>query len=274
MASDLGPPKAVYDYEDESGKRLFQVVRFEPIGRPKQFRQRIGPDQEKWSIKGAKIVPYRLPELIADVAAGREIYIVEGEKDVDTLRRHGIAATCNPGGAKKWRAGFDHFLKGASVVVCGDNDAPGRDHAQMVARSLCGTAGRLRVLDLKSCWPDIEESDDVSDFLDSHTVDQLREIVASLADWKPAQDDASGADAGGGKQVIEVDKGQIARMIDQAEAALVEARVPILVRGGGLVRPVVDTFVAADGIKTQATILKAMGADNITYALNKHAAVF
>src|SRR5262245_60182568 len=52
----LGPIKAVYDYNDENGKLLFQVLRFEPPGQAKQFRQRKSPDQEKWSIKGVKIV--------------------------------------------------------------------------------------------------------------------------------------------------------------------------------------------------------------------------
>src|SRR5262245_59885666 len=60
----LGPIKATYDYVDESGKRLFQVLRFEPVGQAKQFRQRTGPDQDKWSIKGVRIVPFKLPELI------------------------------------------------------------------------------------------------------------------------------------------------------------------------------------------------------------------
>ena len=31
------------------------------------------------------------------------IFVVEGEKDVDNLRALGIPATCNAGGAGKWR---------------------------------------------------------------------------------------------------------------------------------------------------------------------------
>src|SRR5262245_46648240 len=50
--SGLGPIKATYDYTDEKGDRLFQALRFEPLNGPKQFRQRTGPDQERWSIKG------------------------------------------------------------------------------------------------------------------------------------------------------------------------------------------------------------------------------
>src|SRR6516225_12209510 len=83
-SSDLGPIKATYDYTDENGTLLFQVLRFEPLHAPKQFRQRKGPDQKKWSIKGVRIVLFRLHELIKELAAGRTIFVVEGEKDVST----------------------------------------------------------------------------------------------------------------------------------------------------------------------------------------------
>ena len=51
------------------------------------------------SLDGVRPVLYSLPELLkTDV-----VYIVEGEKDVNNLRRTGLTATCNPGGAGKWR---------------------------------------------------------------------------------------------------------------------------------------------------------------------------
>jgi hypothetical protein len=88
--SELGPIKAIYDYTDEVGKLLFQVLRFEPLNAPKQFRQRRSPDQKKWSIKGARIVPFRLPELITAIAQELVFFVCEGEKDVLTLARHNI----------------------------------------------------------------------------------------------------------------------------------------------------------------------------------------
>ena len=62
---------------------MFQALRFETDTGLKVFRQRTGPDQETWSIKGVRIVPYRLPELVEDIARGSAVFIVEGEKDVD-----------------------------------------------------------------------------------------------------------------------------------------------------------------------------------------------
>jgi hypothetical protein len=186
-SGDLGPIKAVFDYTNETGELLFQVLKFEPLNAPKAFRQRTDPGQQKWSIKGVRIVPYRLPELIADVAVEHVVFVTEGEKDVGTLRKHGVPATCNPMGAGKWWPEFNIILRGADVVICGDNDEPGRNHVRLVARNLHGVATRVRVLDLKQFWPAIEESDDVTDWFErgGGTIERLWEIVESLSDWQP-----------------------------------------------------------------------------------------
>ena len=49
-------------------------------------------------MQGVERVLYRLPEVLA---AG-EVWVVEGEKDADSLAALGIVATCNAGGAGKW----------------------------------------------------------------------------------------------------------------------------------------------------------------------------
>jgi hypothetical protein len=188
--SSLGKPKAIYDYQDESGRRLFQVLRFE-INGVKAFRQRISPDQQKWSIKGVRLVPYKLPELIEDLAHDRPVFVVEGEEDVLILRRHNIPATCNPMGAadddhpNKWRPEFNEFFRGADVVLCGDHDEPGRQHVRRVARNLAPVARRVRILDLTRIWPDIKPSDDVRDWFNEGggTPEALWAAVERLPDY-------------------------------------------------------------------------------------------
>ena len=74
---------ATYDYVDEDGELLYQVVRFDP----KDFRQR-RPDGNGgwvWNLNGIRRVLYRLPEVIADVRSSTTVFIVEGEKDVEAL---------------------------------------------------------------------------------------------------------------------------------------------------------------------------------------------
>lgn len=168
---------ATYDYRDEVGGLLFQVVRFEP----KDFRQR-RPEGSGWVWKmaGVRRVLFRLPETIAAIAAGRTIYITEGEKGALALTALGLDATCSPGGAGKWRAEYTPSLAGADVVILPDNDQPGRDHAAAVARDLTGIHGaaRIRVLAL----PGLPEKGDVADWIASGRGWQELE---SLAEYQP-----------------------------------------------------------------------------------------
>lgn len=131
-----------YNYTDEAGKLLFQCVRYEP----KTFRQRQpdGVGGWTWNLKGVRLVLYRLPEVVkAD-----EAWIVEGERDSDSLAALGFCATCNPMGAGKWRETFNESLRGKRVVIVPDNDEPGRKHAEAVARSVYGIASSVKVLAL------------------------------------------------------------------------------------------------------------------------------
>ena len=116
----------------------------------KDFRQRRpdGRGGHVWNLKDIRIVPYRLPEILEALALGEPVAIVEGEKDADRLAKLGIPATCNPGGAGKWRDEFGAIFDGADVIVLPDNDDAGRDHAERVAKSLASHAARIRVVEL------------------------------------------------------------------------------------------------------------------------------
>lgn len=148
-------PKIVakYDYRDDKGNLLYQVCRLEP----KSFRQR-QPDGEKWkwTMEGAIRVLYNL----AAVKVAEFVWIVEGEKDANTLNAiHATAfnATCNVGGAGKWEESYSRTLKGKEVVICGDTDEPGRKHAAKVQEALAGHARSVRVIDLPPEYKDVTE---------------------------------------------------------------------------------------------------------------------
>ncbi|HEX8281896.1 MAG TPA: AAA family ATPase [Pyrinomonadaceae bacterium] len=172
---------ATYDYCDENGKRLYQVVRYEGKG----FRQR-RPDSGGgwiWNLKDVRRVPYRLPELLeADPAIN--VHVVEGEKDADRLWDLGLVATTNSGGAGKWSNEDSEHLRGRPVVILPDNDEAGRNHAEQVARSLQGVAASVRIVPL----PDLNVKGDVSDWMDAGgTVERLHEIVNRAQSSAPVQ---------------------------------------------------------------------------------------
>lgn len=137
---------ATYDYTDENGVVLFQVVRFHP----KDFRQRRSDAHGgwTWNVHGVRLLLYHLPDLLK----AETVLILEGEKDVDTSYRLGLpegwAATCNAMGAGKWRPEYSDSLHGKRVVILPDADDPGRRHGELVARSLTEKAAAILTVSL------------------------------------------------------------------------------------------------------------------------------
>ena len=167
----LGPIVAVYDYNH------YEVVRYEP----KAFRQRRpdGAGGWHWNLKGITPRLYHQDSLTAERAM-----VCEGEKDVDRLRALGPgwkSATCNSGGAGKWRAAHTAALQAAGLnrlTVYPDNDDPGQDHARDVAAK-CRKAGMdVKVVKL----PDAVK--DVSEFLDKHGENDLIKLSQESDSWE------------------------------------------------------------------------------------------
>ncbi len=171
-----------YDYLGSDGELLFQVVRH----RPKGFSQR-RPDGKNgwiWNLKGLQPVPYRLPEILQ--ASANPVFVVEGEKDADRLAELGLIATCNPGGAGKWRDDFKRYFQSRHLFILPDNDAPGLEHARAVAANLDGTADQIKIVEL----PGLATKGDVSDWLaDGGT----RTELLRLCDAAPVFETISGS---------------------------------------------------------------------------------
>jgi DNA primase len=168
-----------YDYRDESGELLYQVVRFEP----KDFQQRRpnGKGGWIWNLEGVRCVLYRLPELIRATMQDW-VFIVEGEKDSDRLWEMAFPATTCPMGAGKWDSQYNQYFKGRLVVIIPDNDRVGKEHAEQVASALFGVAGQVRIVEL----PGLPEKGDVSDWLDSgHDSQELIQLIDQATPYDP-----------------------------------------------------------------------------------------
>ena len=92
---------ATYEYQDALGELLFEKIRYVDQDGRKTFRQRRPDGSGGWeySLGDTPKVLYNLPAVAAAVAAGSSIFVVEGEKDAETLISMGIVATTMPGGA-------------------------------------------------------------------------------------------------------------------------------------------------------------------------------
>lgn len=182
----FGPAVAVYDYRDENGELLYQVLRTAD----KQFPVRV-PDVTakrgyRWKMGDTRRVLYRLPQVIDAVNQYRMVYIVEGEKDVATLEAHGEIATCNPGGAGGgWRPEYTEALREAVVMIIADKDDKGQVHARKIRDALLPVAASVTVAEAKTGQrPDGQPIKDITDhFQAGYGFDDL-EITSDSATTK------------------------------------------------------------------------------------------
>jgi len=188
--------KAVYDYKDENGALLYQVVRYEP----KDFRPRHRGPNESWiyDLQGVRRVPYNLPELVNANGA----VLVEGEKDANNLKALGYAGntavTTSQGGAKAWKPEYADYFLSKQVAIIPDNDRPGLEYAETVARSLQGKASVIRIVELPGLGERKEKQGlDVSDWIelkrkegrtDREIKGELARLIKETPAWEPKED--------------------------------------------------------------------------------------
>lgn len=121
------------------------------------------------------------------------IYIVEGEKDVETLKACGRAAVCSPHGAKQngesWKTEYTEALKGKSVVVIQDNDETGKVFSSIICNALAGQAASVKLVDLSRLWQDIPEHGDITDYCQTQNdhnpiIKSVETMVAGLPEYQ------------------------------------------------------------------------------------------
>lgn len=79
-------------------------------------------------LQSHKNLIYRLPDVLQALSSGAsEIWLPEGENDVETLRKLGYVASTGWGGAGQWSPAQAEWFRGytGTVVVVVDNDGPG-----------------------------------------------------------------------------------------------------------------------------------------------------
>ena len=176
-----------YPYVDKDGRLVQEVIREECDAegqRHKQFRQLfITKDGRRVSRKPEGFYPvlYRAPHVAAAVRDGREVWLVEGEKDVHTAENLGVTATTNAQGGKAFPEELVDDLAGARVIVVLDRDATGWArgvdlHAKLTA------VGCTVVLRLPA--PDAPKADLTDHVAAGGGIDELLGVsIAEVATW-------------------------------------------------------------------------------------------
>lgn len=175
---------SLYSYCDPQGDELFLIGKTSD----KEFPVWHLDERGNYVFGRGKVnVPYKLPELLA-TPPETTVFIVEGEKDVDTLFAAGLPATTNAGGSanssafKNW---LDYF-RGRWVCIIPDNDKPGRNHAEKVKAILAPVAAHVWTLEL----PELPPKGDVSDWFKINGFGR-DELIVLAEGTRPARPDAT-----------------------------------------------------------------------------------
>ena len=160
-----------YVYTDLKGETIHKTIRKLEKG----FSQkRYINGKWEWGLADIKLVLYNLPAVDKAIKSGDTIFVVEGEKDAETLSRIGLTATTNALGAGKWKESYTNTLIGGNLVIIPDNDLPGKQHAEYIAEELYNKVQSLKILNL----PGLEVKGDVTNWLSSNrTKEELLDLT-------------------------------------------------------------------------------------------------
>ena len=120
------------------------------------------------------------------MAKDRDIFVVEGEKDVKTMKQLGFVAVSLPDGAdSRWRDEYGPPFTGKEVYIIPDHDAAGAKYADMLAEKIFPYADHVRVLDLRGVWSDLPEKGDITDLCYHLGQDETIRALGLLIDGTP-----------------------------------------------------------------------------------------
>lgn len=178
------PPRE-HIYTDMDGNKLAKkMIWKKPNGEKITGWQRWDGDWKK-GLNGLKLPLYHIAKLKdADV-----VYLVEGEKDVETMERLGFTATSTPNGAgSAWSARYSKPLTGKDVIIITDNDEAGGIYGQNAAKALIKVAASVKVISAGAIYPDVGEKGDISDISakigETKTVELLNATVENTPYYK------------------------------------------------------------------------------------------
>lgn len=126
-------------------------------------------------LDGKQIPVYHVDKLINS----NVVYIVEGEKDVETLEKMGLTATTSPHGANtKWNKDYNKYFINKTVIILSDNDIPGEKHAQEIAEILIDVAKSVYLIPSKVIYSDLKQKGDISDIVDVVGLEQASDMLS------------------------------------------------------------------------------------------------
>jgi hypothetical protein len=140
-----------WEYVDEHGSVLFVKQRYKTSdakGKTYKLLRILEDGNRQASMVGARVIPYRLSDVLEAKNQAKPVFIAEGEKAADALASIGVFCSTSHTGAGSWPAANSHWFADMNIVLVPDNDAPGYRYVSLVASALLPIAKSIRLLAL------------------------------------------------------------------------------------------------------------------------------
>lgn len=169
------PPSIEYIYSDKLKKIRYYI---QNNGQwKKSFYWQHKDESGKWQNgKGNCKVPLYKQNLLSDVPPDETVYMVEGEKDCDTMtdKLHFRAVSAPNGATKgntknKWNSNYNGLFRNLNVAIIPDNDEVGRAYAETIANELLPCAKSVKIINLCNEWENLKDKGDITDVYETDT---------------------------------------------------------------------------------------------------------
>lgn len=177
--------EAVYNYVSCNGTYTFTKIRLEGkkllygILENERFTYGLPRNTPRKSLKA---IYGNVKALNKAINENKPIFIVEGEKDVDTMAKQGYIAFTY-GGVNDWQSDFAELVKGANVIILADNDNAGIKVANTILNDIEAVTNSAKVV---IPMPDTPKADITDYFEAGHTKDEFEQMINTVTENRKA----------------------------------------------------------------------------------------
>lgn len=183
--------KDIFPFVDIEGNVIYYMIRFYKDGKKEPRCCRVVDGKVIWNLEGIKKVPYNLYKTNRAIRNNIPIFILEGEKDANTIATLGYTGT-----SFKGVTDFDFSIfQDARVYVVGDTGEAGDKYKAKVKKDIFKYAKEFHFVNLKGI-EELGDNKDVTDWLEyGHSHDEFKRCLKKSLDLKnkyELQQDANG----------------------------------------------------------------------------------
>ena len=159
-------------------------------------------------LNGLKMPLYHVYNLTDNT---KPVFIVEGEKDVETMEKLGYIATTSPNGAgSKWKSEYTPLFQNFDVIILADNDEVGLKSATNTAESIVTVARSVKLVPSQALYASLQPKGDISDIVECIGTVNATQLIENVLNgneyiftFKPSSSEPQQDNSNRKKQIID-----------------------------------------------------------------------